>query len=85
MVDALCDDIGPELVTSFQVGMTPFSHDDEMIKIGSLAGTYLSYLMNFQRAGGTGCYPPPSLHALITTFLRLADLYLALICCTYHL
>merc|ERR1719357_398959 len=39
MVDALCDDIGPELVT------------------------------NFQRAGGTGCYPPPSLHALITTFL----------------
>lgn len=25
---------------------------------------------SFQRAGGTGAYPPPSLHALITTFLR---------------
>jgi hypothetical protein len=39
MVDALCEDVGEELVTGFQ------------------------------RAGGPGSYPPPSLHALITAFL----------------
>jgi len=26
-------------------------------------------ICNFQKAGGTGAYPPPSLHSLITTFL----------------
>jgi len=39
MVDILCEDIGDDLICSFQ------------------------------KAGGTGAYPPPSLHSLITTFL----------------
>ena len=39
LVDILCEDIGEDLIKSFQKG------------------------------GGTGCYPPPSLHSLITIFL----------------
>jgi len=39
MVDILCEDIGDDLICSFQ------------------------------KAGGSGSYPPPSLHSLITTFL----------------
>ena len=42
LVDILCEDIGEDLIKSFQKG------------------------------GGTGCYPPPSLHSLISIFLSEA-------------
>ena len=42
LVDILCEDIGEDLIKSFQKG------------------------------GGTGCYPPPSLHSLVSIFLSEA-------------
>ena len=68
----------------FPVTLLEKQYRDKRTRLGGLQGHYGrpglmvdilcedigdDLICNFQKAGGTGAYPPPSLHSLITTFL----------------